>query len=287
MKLKLIKTNIKYFGILFICCFSFVGYAQDEKQIKAEILLDNAFLKDMRINTKFINSIEYTSEGFLLLSSVNQFYLLGFGGMIPIFEEWKAKTDIESFVVKANGALIIASGNTLYQAHSEPSFIKVLDIPDSNMGITSKYKNIYVFDRTQKSNKKDYSIYQISKNKEITPLVKIPTPVLSVFELSSQLIFSTKNILFGVDIETKKLYQILTLPYEDDIISIAGDTVNHAFYFSTNKKIYRIQDNKVEIISDDFGGILKYDGEGLLVFIPEKSLIIRLRNNILYPQTHF
>lgn len=285
MSLKLINITpigMKYFSILFIFCFSFVGYAQDRKQVKAEILFDNALLEQMRINTKFINSIEYTSDGFLLLSSADQFYLLGIGGMVAIFENWKSKTDIESFTVTADGVLMMVSGNTLYKAHSQPSFIKVLDIPDSDMGITSKYKDVYVYDRIQKSNKKEYSIYQISKDKKNVPLVTVPTPILSVFELPSLLIFSTKNTLLCVDIKTKKFYPILMLPHEDDIISIAGDTINHAFYFSTDQTVYRIKNDKKEIISKDFGGILKYDEEGLLIFNPDKKLIVRFRNNLLY-----
>ena len=139
---------MKYiFYILFICYFSITGYAQDSESIKADVLLNNDLLNQLSINTKFINSVEYTSDGFILLSSPNQFYLLGIGGMVPIFEKWNSKTGIESFTVGANGILMVISGNALYQAYSDPSFIKVLDIPDSDMGITSKYKDIYVFDR--------------------------------------------------------------------------------------------------------------------------------------------
>ena len=278
------KASIKYlFFSVFICYFSVVGYAQNTKPIKADILLDKTLLNESSIDAKLINSIEYTSKGFVLLSSANQFYVLGIGGVAPIFNKWSGKTGIESFTVTAKGVLMIVSGKTMYQAHSKPSFLKVMDIPDSDMGITSKYKNVYLFDRKLKSNKKDYSIYQISTNKKIIPLVKIPTPVLSLFEQPSQLIFSTKNIVFSVDIKTKKLYQMLALPQENDIISIVGDTINHAFYFSTDQSIYQLKDDKIEMISNDFGGILKYDGKGLSIFNPEKSLIIRLRNNILYP----
>ena len=275
---------MKYlFCILFIFYFSVVGYTQDAKSIQADVLLDSALLNQLSINTKFINSIEYTSDGFILLSSPNQFYLLGIGGVVPIFEKWNGKRNIESFAVTANGILIVVSGNTLYRAYSEPSFIEVMDIPDSDLGITAKYENIYVFDRTLKSYKKDYSIYQISEDTKITLLANIPAPVLSIFEQPSQLIFSTKNMLFSVDIETKKLSQILALPQEDDIISIVGDTINHAFYFSTNKMIYQVNNNGIELISNDFGGTLRYDGGGLLIFNPEKQLIVRLRNNLLYP----
>ena len=277
------NTNMKYvFSILFICYFSVAGYTQNTKPVKADILLDNDLLKQLEIDDKFINAVEYTSDGFILLSSSSQFYLLGIGGIVPIFESWDGRSGIESFAVTAEGILIIVSGNTLYQANLDPSFTKVLDIPDRNMGVSSKYKDIYVFDRIWKNSKKNYSIYKISENKKITTLVEIPTPILAVFEQSSLLIFSTKNTLLGVDINTKNLFHLLALPQEDEIISIVGDTINHAFYFSTYNTIYQIKESEIEVISEDFGGILRYDGEGLLIFNPEKQLIIRLRNNLLY-----
>lgn len=276
---------MKYiFCILFICYFSVAGYPQNTQSIKADILLDSVLLNKLSTNNiKFINSVEYTPKGFILLSSSNQFYLLGMGGMIPIFESWTGKNDIESFAVKADGILLIASGNSLYQAYTDPSFIKIMDIPDNDMGVTSKYKDIYVFDRTLKNNKKNYSIYQISENKEITSLVVMSTPILSIFEQPTFLIFSTSNLLFSIDTHTRNLFQILALPQEDNIISVVGDTINRAFYFSTDSAIYRIKDNKMEIISEDFGGILRYDDEGLLIFNSNKKLLIRLRNTLLYP----
>ena len=150
------------------------------------------------------------------------------------------------------------------------------------MGITTKYDDIYVYDRTLKNSKGVYSIYQISREGKITTLAIINTPVLSIFEHASQLIFSTKNALFSVGVKTKEIFKILSLPQEDDIISIVGDYIHHALYFSTNKAIYRVKNNKIELVNDDFGGILKYDGEGLVIFNLDKNLIVRFKNNILY-----
>ena len=78
------------------------------------------------------------------------------------------------------------------------------------------------------------------------------------------------------------MFEILSLPQEDDIISIVGDTIHQALYFSTDKAVYRVRDNQIELVNDEFGGILKYDGEGLLIFNPKENLIVRFRNNILY-----
>ena len=274
---------MKFFIILSIFCFSMKGYAQDSKSIVVDVLLDSAFLKKLSVSEKFINVVDYTADGFLLLSSPNQFYLLGIGDLIPVFEKWTGEGIIESFAVTTDDSLLLISGKTLYKVYSEPSFIKVTDIPDNNMGITSKHKDIYVFDRTLKSDKRDYSIYQVSEDGGITPLVSMPAPILSVFEQPSRLVFSVNNILFGIDVKTRILFQIFVLKGRDDIISIVADTINHAFYFSTNNAIYRMKEGLFESISEDLGGILRYDGEGLLVFNPEKQFIIRLRNNLLYP----
>ena len=277
--------------ITIIICCSLAGCSQKTEtaitttqtdSIHTEIFLDSKLLKDLSIDEKFINSIEYTPDGFILLASGNQFYLLGGGGLAPVFENWNNKDSIESFTVTPDSILAVVSGKTLYQADTDTSFVKIADIPDNNMGITSKYDNIYMYDRTLRNKKKDYSIYQLSREGEITTLVTIRTPVLSVFERPSQLIFSTNNILFSVDTKTKELFQIFSLPPENDIISIVGDTIHRALYFSTNEAIYRIRNTQLELVNDEFGGILKYDGEGLLIFNPNENFIVRFRNNILY-----
>lgn len=267
--------------VLIIYC-SLIGYSQNTELITTDIFLDKEILKELSIDTKFTNSIEYTSDGFIILSSANQFYILGVGGLVPIWGNWNNESDIESFAIASDSILVVASGNILYLLDSVNSFIKFQIIPDNNMNISSKYDNIYVYDRMLKNDKEDYFIYRISEYGNMESLVKISTPILSVFERPSQLIFSTKNIVFSVDIKTKKLFQLFSLPWEDDIISIAGDTVHQTLYFSTTRSVYRVKNSQIELISEEFGGILKYDGEGLLIFNPEEQLIVRFRNNILY-----
>ncbi|MDR1341316.1 MAG: hypothetical protein LBK58_14880 [Prevotellaceae bacterium] len=111
----------------------------------------------------------------------------------------------------------------------------------------------------------------------------MPTSITSLLESEESLFFSSKNKLFCIDIKNKKISELYSFPEkESEIISIANDNLNHALYFSTKDTIYRIFNNEIEIVNIDFGGILRYDGEGLLIFNPEQSLIVRLRNNILY-----
>jgi len=248
------QTSIKYIlGVFFHLSFLSVGYSQDIDSIKADILLDNTLLNQLNINAQFINSIEYTSDGFLLLASANQFYILGNGGIVPIFDSWENNTEIASFTVTANGILMAVSKNGLYTANNSSSFSKIV-IPDSGMGVTSQYlDDIFVYDKILKNDKKVYSIYHISETEKIESLITISTPILSVFESQSQLIFSTKNHVFSVDIYTKQLFHLFSSPYDADIISIAGDTYNKTLYFSTENSIYRIKNNQIELLCKEFG----------------------------------
>jgi len=275
--------TIKYHIIAIILCCSSTGYSQNNDLVAMEIFLDREFLKELSIDAKFISSIEYAPYGLILLASDNQFYFLGIGGLIPVFEYGTGINNIESFALTPDTNLVVVSGNALYELGSEDPFSKVRDIPGNNMGITAKYGNIYIYDRIRENNKSVYSIYQLSGAGEITTLATSPNPVSSVFEQPDKLIFSSKNQLFTVDIKSKQTSQILSLPQEVDIISIAGNAVNQSFYFSTANAIYQIKDGKFELITEDFGGILMCDNEGLFVFAPENQLIVRLRNNLLYP----
>ena len=272
--------------LLLSCLFVFRAEAHtitdSNDSLKIDIFLNNSMLEEASINVKLINSIDYTPNGFLLLSSINQFYILGKGDMPTVFK--KTKTTIDAFTVTQDNALWIVSGNKLYNMNSEGNLSSLFNLPISKAGIVSSNdENVaYIFDRTLQKGKKEYAIYR-SSNKQSTKLASMSAPILSAFEYKTSLLFSSENTILCADNKAKTFFELFSLPQKQNIISIAGDTLNRAVYFSTQDTIYRIKESKLEYVCDEFGGILKYDGEGLLVFNPEKSLIIRFRNNILYP----
>jgi len=279
----------KQIHFLLFCCLLILntkGYAQmsSNSSVKLDILLNNDMLKEASFDVKLINDIDYTPTGFLLLASTNQFYVLGLGGMPPVFE--KTKIGVDAFAVTQSGELWIVSGNTLYGIDTLGALVNMFKLPISGAGITAGNEtNIaYLFDRAFQRNKREYVIYQISDKEVNARLLSAPAPILSVFEYENSLLVATENRILCADNYTKIFFELFSLPHEDKIISITGDTFNKSIYFSTQDTIYRVKDGNFEYISTEFGGILKYDGEGLLVFNPEKSLIVRFRNNLLYPQ---
>ena len=270
---------------IFLYLFLFVVvniYAQLQKN-EPEIFLNEAMLKSISFNANFNNSIDYTRGNLLLLSSYNQFYVLGVGGIAPIFEKTNNKIDAFS-VATFDKILMVISGKSLLQIDSIGNFIKVMTLPDDKMGIASGNSRIYLFNQSIQNNKTDYSLFSLTTDLELKKIVSFKTPITAVYEYGSDLFFTTENKLYRANDVIKAYTEVVALPQEKNtIVSIVGDTINNAFYISTKDAIYRInQNNVLECISTDFGGILKYDGEGLLVFNPENSLIVRFRNNILY-----
>ena len=249
---------------------------------KMDIFLNDAMLKEASINVKLINSIDYTPTGFLFLASSNLFYLLGLDDMTPVFNE--TKTSIDAFAVTQDDMLWVVSGDELCSMDSLGNLSTLYKLPVSNTAIVSgNNENVaYVYDRTLQENKKEYAIYQCS-NEQYTRLASTSTPILSAYEYKTNLLFSSENKIICADSQSKTFFDLFALPQNQNIISITGDTINQALYFSTPDTIYRVQNGQLEYICMEFGGTLKYDGEGLLVFNPENSLIVRFRNNVLYP----
>jgi len=261
--------------------FSVRGTAQQatKDSVLVEILLSKGMLKTIQDIT-LVPSIDITPEGFILLSSSNQFYVLGLGGMLPLSEKMEAP--IRSFAETPDNAIMFVQEKKLCFLDSLGKMVKLFGLPDDSMKISAGKEVLYLYGKNNLTGK--YVIYILFKRAKYISLLEYPDSITSVLEISGDLFFSSKNKIMLVDIKNKQINELLSLPDEnDEILSIDNDYVHGVLYFSTNKAVYRIgNDNQIGLVNNEFGGIVKYDGEGLLVFNPEKSLIVRFKNNSLY-----
>ena len=277
--------NKKFITLIYTCIFVFFfceGNAQqfNNDDVKVEVLLSNAMLKSFSMDIKFINSIDYTIGDYLLLASSNQFYILGMGGIESLFK--RQKQSIDAYTITSKGTLFAICRKELCVIDTNNVLSKLFTLPNNAMGIVSGSKGLYVFDKNNLNG--ESSIYIVFEDARHAKLITVPMPIRSLLESEENLFFSSENKLFCIDVKNKKITELYSFPKKEDrIISMANDSLSHALYFSTNESIYRIINNEIEIINTDFGGTLRYDGEGLLIFNPEKSLIVRLRNSLLYP----
>ena len=266
--------------ILAIFCYTVDCMAQNTKSdsIRFDILLDEEMLNPLQ-NVSLIHSLEILPEGYILLASPNQFHLLGLGGIVPFSE--KTILPIERFSQTPEGALMVICGQKLGYLDSWGIFQELFTLPDKGMGIKAGKEVLYVYDLNSQKDK--YCIYVLFKGAQYLLLLEYPSCITDVLEIDNYLLFSSQNKLLLVDIDNKCLVKTISLPDEKEkIISITKDTDNNVIYFSSDRQIYRIRNENIECINDQFGGLLQLDEKGLLIFIPDKPLIVRIRNTILY-----
>jgi hypothetical protein len=263
------KTNFLT-TIIFICFTHFIAASQnvDNKPI---ILLSSKALKDIKINGDFRKSFDITRNGDILLSSNNQFYLLGWENFEAI--EPKFDKPINSFAFTSENDLMIVSDSKLYFLDRFSQLVEYYKLPNKNMGLVTGASTIYVFDKVvNKQNK--YGIYMLH-DEQYSILLEFPYPVLSVAEYGKKILFSSRNQIFSVDLETKEMEKFIELPdNKDNIISLSYNPFDNLLYFSTDTSVYCQKDDKMWCMIQEFGGLVRYCYQQLFVFQPENQFLI-------------
>ena len=151
---------------------------------------------------------------------------------------------------------------------------RIIKLPGEEMRICAGKLVMYVYDQDKK--KPGKSLFLLAKGGTYAKLFEITTSINSVIEIEKSILFASENGLFSFDLVHKEFKPLIALPGKSDIISIAADSKSNKIYFSTDSKIFALEDSKIVMITDQFGGILKYFSDGLLVFNPEKKFLIRI-----------
>jgi hypothetical protein len=270
------RTICKILAIVFVTLNGMTVYgapSEPEDSLQLEVLMGSKMLDDIHLKTSFINSLNVTTQGHILLSSANQFYLLGWGGIMPVGE--KISGSISSFAYSPDGYLMIVQNNELCYIDTLDRLARLYELPGNDMGISAGENVMYLYDKNKE--KKEHALYILSKGHKYAKLFVIPTPISSVLEIDRLLLFATENKLFSVNLMNNEIKALVALPQkEDNIVSIAADTLTGNIYFSSKDAVYSIKDKSVVCISDKFGGTLQYFNDGLLVFKPERKFLIRL-----------
>jgi hypothetical protein len=247
--------------------------SETEDSLHLEILMGSKMLNDIHLKVEFINSLNITTQGHILLSSTNQFYLLGWGGIMPVGQ--KMAGSVSSFAYSPDGYLMIVHNNELCYIDSLDHLTKIYELPSEDMGITAGENVMYLYDRNIE--KKEHVLYILAKGHKYAKLFMIPTPITSVLEINRALLFATENKLFSINLMNNEVKSLVALPKkENKIVSIANDTLTNTIYFSSKDAVYALKDSTIVCISDKFGGVLQYFDDGLLVFKPERKFLIRL-----------
>ncbi len=240
--------------------------------LRYEILLNSSILKELEIDASFISAFDITANQLILISSINQYYLVGWGGLLPLGKP--VSGEISSFAFTQDSILLTIRNNELCYFDSEGRLTLLYTLPDKGMSISSGDQVMYIYDSRGK--KDTYSIYVVAKGGRYTKILEMPTPISSVIEGNNSILFASGSVLFDFEMESRELKAVAVLPAEKKIRSIAEDKAADRIYFSAGKEIYALKDNSAVLISDDLSGVLRFFRDGLMVFSPEENMLLRI-----------
>ena len=98
-----------------------------------EILLNRSILKELDVKDTFTSSVDITANRLILISSDNQFYLVGWGGMLPFGKP--VEGNINSFAFTHDSVLMVIQTDELCYVASENRLSMLYRLQDEVMNI--------------------------------------------------------------------------------------------------------------------------------------------------------
>lgn len=252
--------------------FAVQGFPVKSDSIRFEVMLSSKMLKDIHLEADFINSIGITSNRLVLLSTTDQFYVLGWGGIVPLGK--KVMCNIGGYAFTPDDFLMIISNNYICKLDSVGNLSKLIKLPNEGMGVSPGKYVMFVYDHNK--NQQNNVLYLIAKGGKYAKLFEVTTPINSVVEMKDSILFATENGLFSYNMNSKIFKALAVLSKDKEVKSIAVDTTSNRVYFSTNSMVFALKDSSVVMITDQFGGVLRYFNDGLIVFNPENKFLVRI-----------
>jgi hypothetical protein len=254
-----------------VCLFRLNATQAPDDSLRFEVLLTPSMVDEIKPSGRFINAVGVTSGQLLLLSTRDQFYILGWGGIEPLGK--KLSGNIGSFAYTPDSLLMTIRNNELCVFDSIGNLSRLYTLPGTDMGISPGKYAMYIFDRNGEEAKQ--ALYVIAPGGKYSKLFEVPKPIYSVVELDKMILFTNGNTVFQYDPESTEVKALASLPEDKTIRSLTADPSNGRIYFSTDNMVFSIQNTEKTVITDKIGGKLMFFG-GLIVFNPENKLLIRI-----------
>ncbi|HNX65689.1 MAG TPA: hypothetical protein PKH02_02340 [Bacteroidales bacterium] len=267
------QRRIKAFLTLSLMVLSMTayGFRASTDSLRIEVLLTPSMVNEINPGCALAGSVEITPDNLILLSSSDRFYLLGWGGIIPMGEE--VIGSIGAFAYTSDSLLMTVRNNELCAFGQDGNLNRLYTLPSGQMGISQGKFVMYIYDRNPYSTK--HSLFVIAHGAQYSKLFDVPAPIYSVAEMGDQVIFTNDNSIYQFDVKTRSMKALASLPADKVIKSIASDPLSGKIYFSTDDMVFALKDKEISVVTDKFGGILKYF-RGLIVFNPEKKFLVHI-----------
>ncbi len=250
-------------------------FSQQKDSLRYEIMLNSSML-DTSIKTEnFIGSIGISPDKFLTLSSGTKIYMLGWGGIAPLGNP--IDNSINAFSYTNDGLLMAIKKDELCFMNEKGNLEKIIQLPTSQMGITSGKEVMYLFDQIRNDN--SYKLYAFAKAGKYKQLLVSPKPITTVVEMKDSVYVAIESGVYSLSPKNNTLSLLTGFQKENKIKSMEVDTLNNILYISTREGIYALKNDSLKFITSDFKeNILMYYEGGLVIFDTKTKDIVRIVN---------
>jgi hypothetical protein len=164
---------------------------------------------------------------------------------------------------------MVVRNNELCTFDSLGHLTKLCKLPGEGMEVSAGKFVMYVYDRNKAKQKN--AVYLIAPGGKYTKLFETTSPISSLVETGNSLLFTTGRALFSFNMQTQSLKLLAALQGNKEIKSVTVDTANNRIFFSSDSAIYALKETSVALLTDQFGGVLRFYNDGLIVFNPENK----------------
>jgi hypothetical protein len=183
-----------------------------------------------------------------------------------------SRPGITSLAVTPDNMLMVIRNNELCYVDSTGNLAVLFGLPETGMGIAAGKYVMYIYGRESNGGK---AIYVLEPGAAYVKLIEVSDPVFAVAEYESELFFSNKNAVFSLNLATREIRPMAVISEGETVKSIAVNPSNGRLFFSSDNNVYTIKNDSLIVVSNDFGGTLKYN-KGLMIFDKGSNILVRL-----------
>jgi hypothetical protein len=244
--------------------------SQTLNSLQYEVLLDSKLLLESKVTGNLQGCLDFTAGNLVVLSTADQMYLLGWGGLVKLGN--KTKPAPESFAFTPDSILLVTRGNQLCYLDSLGNLTAMFTLPSRGMGIARGAHVMYLYTRFGSK----CALYLLAPGGKYSKILEVPKPIAAVTEYLDDQWFCTENGVFRYNSVRKELKTVAVLADGSTITSLAIDPQNGRVYFSTNRKVYTVGEGSIRLITDQMGGNLMVR-DGLILFDPAQKIMLRVK----------
>lgn len=259
------------FILINLSVLTLFGMSPTGDSTRIEVLLTSQLAKETGREIKFTPSLEITSGNLVLLSDKEQFYLLGWGGIVTVGK--KPGMPLSAFAYTFDSLLMVISDRELCITDTDGELQKLFSLPSAGMGITKGKYLMFLYERDASLPK--HALFAMGRGGKFSKLFEVPEPINSVTEYNNSIWFASGKAVYRFNPADNKISAEAIVNGSSNIRSVEIDRNNGRIYFSTNDMTGTIDNGKPVIITEKLGGELRWMN-GLIVFNPEKQMLIRI-----------